>query len=205
MDSSSFSSSRIAKSGRSSTAGSGGSRSWMLLARWRRAAVRVDTGPTSNANSLKSRGSRSYTTKLDNYRCRGRTARLTRPKLLTPRRCFASSSRFLPHVLSRSSDGSQRSAMSAFRKRKIPRLRSSRAILAYQVLGRSVNDRIEKRIRSIVVRKELTSEWKRRGIKEGKEYAVLTNIISFQTFDGVTVEAHKRLKGLKDHHPSEII
>lgn len=57
-----------------------------------------------------------------------------------------------------------------------PELAIKRAILTYQLQGRS-DDWIDKRVRSIVVRKELTSEWKKRGIV-GKEYGLLTNIIS---------------------------
>ena len=65
--------------------------------------------------------------------------------------------------------------------------------------GRS-DDWIENRIRSIVVRKHLTSEWKNRGVEEGKEYAVLTNVISTATYGGVGIKDHQRLKGLKAHH-----
>jgi hypothetical protein len=54
-----------------------------------------------------------------------------------------------------------------------PEIAIKRAILAYQIQGRS-DDWIEKRIRSIVVRKELTAEWKKRGVKESPEYAMLT-------------------------------
>jgi len=80
-----------------------------------------------------------------------------------------------------------------------PEIAIKRAILTYQLQGRS-DDWIEKRIRSIVVRKELTSEWKKRGVQEGKQYAMLTNIISSATFGGVTIDGHKRIKGLKPHH-----
>lgn len=76
-----------------------------------------------------------------------------------------------------------------------PEILIKRAILHYQVQGRT-DDWIEKRIRSIVARKELTSEWKKRGVQEGKEYAQLTNIISERTF-GVHTERHKKIKGLK--------
>lgn len=80
-----------------------------------------------------------------------------------------------------------------------PEIAIKRAILTYQIQGRS-DDWIENRIRSIVVRKGLTSEWKKRGVEEGKEYAVLTNIISTATYGGVGVKDHMRLKGLKTHH-----
>jgi DNA-damage-inducible protein D len=80
-----------------------------------------------------------------------------------------------------------------------PEIAIKRAIFSYQLDGRS-DDWIEKRIRTIVARKELTSEWKKRGVKEGKEYAYLTSIISTGTFGGVTVEGHRRVKGLAKHH-----
>ena len=54
---------------------------------------------------------------------------------------------------------------------------------------------IEKRLRSIAVRGELTDEWKERGVHEGKEYSILTAEIARATF-GVTPGAHSRLKGL---------
>ena len=54
---------------------------------------------------------------------------------------------------------------------------------------------IEKRLRSMAVRGELTDEWKARGVQEGKEYAILTAEIARATF-GVTPGAHKQLKGL---------
>ena len=58
------------------------------------------------------------------------------------------------------------------------------------------DDWIEKRVRGIAVRQELTDEWKKRGVKEGKEHAILTNEISKATF-GKTVEEFKEFKGLK--------
>jgi len=79
-----------------------------------------------------------------------------------------------------------------------PEIAIKRAILTYQIQGRS-DDWIEKRIRSIVVRKELTSEWRRRGVQEGKEYAMLTSTMSQETF-GVHTEGHKKVKGLSDRH-----
>ena len=75
-----------------------------------------------------------------------------------------------------------------------PEIAIKRAILTYQIQGRS-DDWIEKRVRSIVARKELTSEWRKRGIDEGQEYAVLTNVISQETF-GVHTKNHKKHKGL---------
>jgi hypothetical protein len=54
---------------------------------------------------------------------------------------------------------------------------------------------IEKRLRSISVRGELTDEWKARGVAEGKEYSILTAEIARATF-GVTPVEHSQLKGL---------
>ncbi|MEA3343638.1 MAG: Bro-N domain-containing protein [archaeon] len=55
---------------------------------------------------------------------------------------------------------------------------------------------IEKRIRGIAIRDELTNEWDKRGIKKQKEYSILTAEISKATFD-VSPSEHKTLKGLK--------
>jgi DNA-damage-inducible protein D len=57
-------------------------------------------------------------------------------------------------------------------------------------------DWIEKRVRGIAVRDELTGEWKKRGIQEQKDFAILTAEISKATF-GLTPSDYKRLKGLK--------
>ncbi len=54
---------------------------------------------------------------------------------------------------------------------------------------------IGNRLKTIGIRKELTDEWKARGIKEGQEYAILTAEIAQQTF-GVTPSEHAKLKGL---------
>ncbi len=54
-------------------------------------------------------------------------------------------------------------------------------------------------IRTIVARKELTSEWKQRGVNDGLEFASLTNTISQETF-GMHTENHKRVKGLSRSH-----
>lgn len=58
------------------------------------------------------------------------------------------------------------------------------------------DDWIEKRVRGIAVRDELTDEWHKRGIVEQKEFAILTSEISKATF-GVTPSDYKKLKGLK--------
>lgn len=75
-----------------------------------------------------------------------------------------------------------------------PELASSRARELYQAKGYP-QAWIEKRLRSIAVRGELTDEWKARGVQEGKEYSILTAEIARATF-GVTPGAHSRLKGL---------
>ena len=63
-----------------------------------------------------------------------------------------------------------------------PELAIQRAILDYQSQGHS-DDWIKARIRTVLSRKELTSEWASRGVIEGREYAILTNVISQETFD----------------------
>jgi hypothetical protein len=75
-----------------------------------------------------------------------------------------------------------------------PELASARARELYQAKGYP-QVWIEKRLRSMAVRGELTEEWKARGVQEGKEYAILTAEIARATF-GVTPGAHKQLKGL---------
>ncbi|PQA76157.1 Bro-N domain-containing protein [Rhodoferax sp. TS-BS-61-7] len=75
-----------------------------------------------------------------------------------------------------------------------PELASARARELYQAKGYP-QAWIEKRLRSISVRGELTDEWKVRGVAEGKEYSILTAEIARATF-GVTPTEHSRLKGL---------
>lgn len=55
---------------------------------------------------------------------------------------------------------------------------------------------INQRLKSIEVRKELTDEWERRGVKKGAEYATLTDIIT-QNWAGMTTRQYKQFKGLK--------
>lgn len=76
-----------------------------------------------------------------------------------------------------------------------PELASRRAKALYKAKGYPDNW-IEKRIRSIAIRDELTDEWKQRGIKEDAEFAILTADISKATF-GMTPSEYKQLKGLK--------
>ena len=58
------------------------------------------------------------------------------------------------------------------------------------------DDWIEKRVRGIAVRDELTDEWKKRGIEEQRDFAILTAEISKATF-GLTPADYKKLKGLE--------
>jgi len=55
---------------------------------------------------------------------------------------------------------------------------------------------INQRLKSIEVRKELTDEWERRGVKKGEEFATLTDIIT-QTWSGLTTKQYKQHKALK--------
>lgn len=75
-----------------------------------------------------------------------------------------------------------------------PELASHRARELYEAKGYS-KAWIEKRMRSIAIRGELTDEWRARGVAEGREYSILTAEIARATF-GVTPGAHKKLKGL---------
>lgn len=76
-----------------------------------------------------------------------------------------------------------------------PELSSKRARATYLAKGYPA-DWVEKRMRSIAIREELTDEWKQRGVKEDHEYAILTAEISKATF-GLTPAEYKQLKGLK--------
>jgi DNA-damage-inducible protein D len=75
-----------------------------------------------------------------------------------------------------------------------PELAQNRARKYYELKGYP-KDWVDKRIRGIAVRQDLTQEWSERGIKKGKEYAILTNEISEATF-GVSIKEHKSFKGL---------
>jgi len=76
-----------------------------------------------------------------------------------------------------------------------PELATKRTRAIYKAKGYSDNW-IEKRMRGIAVREELTDEWKKRHVKEEAEYAILTAEISKATF-GLTPSQYKRLKKLK--------
>lgn len=76
-----------------------------------------------------------------------------------------------------------------------PELTIDRALEQYLQLGYSENW-INQRLKSIEIRKELTDEWKSKGLKEGTQFAVLTDIITKAWADKTTKE-YKVLKGLK--------
>ena len=76
-----------------------------------------------------------------------------------------------------------------------PELATKRTRMLYKLKGYS-EDWIEKRMRGIVIREELTDEWKNRGAREERDYEILTAEISKATF-GVTPSQYKKLKGLK--------
>ncbi len=76
-----------------------------------------------------------------------------------------------------------------------PELSIDRALQQYLNLGYSENW-INQRLKSIEIRKELTDEWKKRGLKEGVQFATLTDIITKAWSDKTTKE-YKTLKGLK--------
>ena len=76
-----------------------------------------------------------------------------------------------------------------------PELASKRARALYKAKGYP-DDWIEMRMRGIVIREELTDEWKERGAQLEKDYEILTSEISKATF-GVTPGQYKKLKGLR--------
>lgn len=76
-----------------------------------------------------------------------------------------------------------------------PELATQRTRELYKLKGYP-EDWIEKRMRSIAIREELTEEWKNRGVKKQIEYSILTAEISKATF-GITPSQYKNVKGLK--------
>ena len=70
-----------------------------------------------------------------------------------------------------------------------------RALMEYRALGYSENW-INQRLKSIEIRKDLTDEWKKHGLKEGVQFATLTDII-YKTWAGKTAKEYKEFKGLK--------
>lgn len=79
-----------------------------------------------------------------------------------------------------------------------PEIATQRTRELYKLKGYS-DEWIEKRMRSIAIREELTEEWKNRGVKEQIEYAILTAEISKATF-GLTPKEYKQVKGLKSQN-----
>jgi hypothetical protein len=76
-----------------------------------------------------------------------------------------------------------------------PELSIDRALEQYLKMGYS-ESWINQRLKSIEIRKELTDEWKNRGVKEGSQFAILTDIISNE-WAGKTTKEYKIFKGLK--------
>ena len=76
-----------------------------------------------------------------------------------------------------------------------PEIATKRTRTLYKAKGYS-DDWIEKRMRGIAIREELTDEWKNHGVKEEKEYEILTAEISKAAF-GLTPSQYRKLKGLK--------
>lgn len=76
-----------------------------------------------------------------------------------------------------------------------PELATKRTRILYKLKGYS-DDWIEKRMRGIAIREELTDEWKNRGAKDRQDYEILTAEISKATF-GVTPSEYKKLKKIK--------
>lgn len=76
-----------------------------------------------------------------------------------------------------------------------PELAMERAINTYRKKGYS-EEWITQRLKSIDIRKDLTGEWDRSGVKEGQEYAILTNEVT-KAWSGKTTKEYKNYKGLK--------
>ena len=76
-----------------------------------------------------------------------------------------------------------------------PELGIEQALADYKRLGYS-DSWINQRLKSIEIRKDLTDEWKRHGLKEGVQFATLTDII-YSTWSGMTAKEYKQFKGLK--------
>ena len=72
-----------------------------------------------------------------------------------------------------------------------PELAISRALRFYRRLGRS-DDWINQRLKSIEIRKDLTDEWEERGVKEGLEFAILTDEIT-QAWAGIRTKEYKKM------------
>ncbi len=79
-----------------------------------------------------------------------------------------------------------------------PELAQDRVKEYYELKGYP-KDWIDKRLRGIAIRQDLTDEWKNRGVQEEKDFAILTNEISKATF-GKTVGEYKQFKGLRNQN-----
>ena len=76
-----------------------------------------------------------------------------------------------------------------------PELSIEQAMMDYKRLGYS-DAWINQRLKSIEIRKDLTDEWKKRGLQEGVQFATLTDVI-YSTWSGMTAKEYKQFKGLK--------
>ena len=79
-----------------------------------------------------------------------------------------------------------------------PELATKRTRMLYKLKGYS-DDWIEKRMRGITIREELTNEWQKRGAENERDYEILTAEMTKATF-GVTPSEYKKIKGLKRHN-----
>ena len=79
-----------------------------------------------------------------------------------------------------------------------PELSIEQAMMDYKRLGYS-DAWINQRLKSIEIRKDLTDEWKKRGLQEGVQFATLTDII-YSTWSGMTAKEYKQFKGLKQEN-----
>jgi len=79
-----------------------------------------------------------------------------------------------------------------------PELAQDRVKEYYELKGYP-KDWIDKRLRGIAIRQDLTAEWKSRGVQEEKDFAILTNEITKATF-GKTVGEYKQFKSLKNQN-----
>ena len=76
-----------------------------------------------------------------------------------------------------------------------PELSINQALADYKRLGYSDNW-INQRLKSIEIRKDLTDEWKRHGLREGMQFATLTDVI-YKTWSDMTAREYKKFKGLR--------
>ena len=85
--------------------------------------------------------------------------------------------------------------VSGSKKRSIQSWTIDSALETYEKKGYTC-EWINQRLQAIQVRKELTDEWKDRGVKQGKEFAILTDEIT-RAWAGMSTRQYKKLKGLK--------